>query len=90
MTVHFEDLWEKAENLQTKEEVQVTQVIDEVILKANLYKVIDLQVNFSQEEKDKMKLRTMGEILLSLAAISLKDGINTFEALGLTVQDRKA
>lgn len=88
MTVHFEELWEQAENLNTKEDTQVSQVIEEVLLKANLYKVIDLQVNFSEADKAAMKLQTMGEILLSLAAISLKDNINTFEALGLALKTR--
>ena len=85
---HFEELWEEAENFHKDQNPEVGSSLDEIILKINLYKVIDLQKGFSVSEKQNMKLRTMGEILLSLTAISLKDEINVFEALGFSLRSR--
>jgi|WetSurMetagenome_2_1015567.scaffolds.fasta_scaffold599980_2 hypothetical protein len=90
MTVHFEDLWEKCENLHQdfieKEETQI--IINELLMKLNLYKALDEKKEIPKEELEKVKSRTFGEILLTLTNLSLKDRINVFDALATAYKYR--
>lgn len=81
MIKHFEDLWLKCENFH-KENVEndTSIIIDEVMMKLNLYKILH-EKEIPNEEKQKMKYLAFGEILLSLTNLSLKDDINVFSAL---------
>jgi|SRR5579885_1959269 len=90
MTVHFEELWEKSEQLHqdSVDKDQVSVVVDEIMMKLNLYKVIDEKREISEEEMKKVKSRTFGEILLTLTNLSLKDGINVFDALATAYKYR--
>lgn len=86
--MHFEELWEKCEQLHqefTKDD-QVMSLIDQLILQLNLYKVVDLKSEIPEEERQKIKSRTFGEILLTLTNLSLKDNINVFSALNSAYQ----
>lgn len=80
---HFEELWEECERLHqdTINEGTSSDLINELIMKLNIYKVIDLKTEIPDEERQKIKSRTLGEILLTLTQLSLKDNINVFEAL---------
>ena len=85
MAIHFEELWEKCENLhkQIGGDIEVSSIMDELAMKVNLYKVIDSKEEIPVEEKKKAKSRTLGEILLTITHLSLKDDINVFDALNV-------
>jgi hypothetical protein len=90
MPIHFEELWEKCENLHKElgHDDNVLTIIDELAMKINLYKLIDGKIDVPIEERQKIKSRTMGEILLTLTNLSLKDNINVFESLSIAQQTR--
>lgn len=90
MTVHFEDLWEKCENLHKDgvEQDEVQAIVNELIMKLTLYKTLDDKKEIPQEEIEKVKSRTFGEILLTLTNLSIKDSINVFDALATAYKYR--
>lgn len=92
MLMHFEELWEKCENLHKEsiDKQSVPSVMDELAMKINLYKIIDLKEEVPLEERQKIKSRTMGEILLTLTNLSLLDNINVYESLSIAKQYRSA
>lgn len=81
--IHFEELWEKCEQIhkETTKEDSISILVDELIMKLNLYRLLDEKKEISESEQQKIKSRTMGEILLTLTNLSLKDNINVFDAL---------
>ncbi len=90
MSVHFEKLWEQAEEFQKdgSANASVQQIIEELMMKISLYKVIDAKTEIPEEDRQKVKSRTLGEILLTLTALSLKDNINVYESLNMALQYR--
>jgi hypothetical protein len=88
--LHFEDLWSNAESYHTDtinvDSVQL--IIDEIMMKLNIYKAIDSRLEISQQEKNNIKSKTIGEILFSLTNLSLKDNINVFESLLDSINSR--
>lgn len=80
---HFEELWEQCEMFHKKSEGQDKNpvLIEEVMMKFNLYKVIDARQDLSEEEKQKLKAFTLGEVLLTLTHLSLVDNIDVYKAL---------
>lgn len=88
-TIHFEELWEKCEKTHV-EETNISTILDELSMKINLYKAISERKELSGVELEKVKSRTMGEILLTLTNLSLKDNINVFEALNTAQKYRNA
>ncbi len=92
MTMHFEELWEKCENFY-KDSKLITDsksLLEELDLKLNLYRAIDAKEEIPEEERQKVKSRVLGEILLTLTGLSLKDNVNVFEALSIALQYRSA
>ena len=80
MSVHFEDLWEQCEKLhQESNSTDVSIIIDELLMKLKLYKMLDDKIK--TEDQLLAKSRLLGEILLTITKISLKDNINVFDAL---------
>jgi hypothetical protein len=81
--MHFEELWEKCEELhkESSKEDTVDSLTEKLSMQLNLYKLIDLKTDIPQEDREKIKSRTFGEILLTLTNLSLKDNINVFSAL---------
>lgn len=90
MTIHFENIWEEGEKLHAADNSSTASILDELSLKINLYKIIDEKTDIPEEERKKVKSRTMGEILLTLTHLSFKDDINVFEALKTANQYRSA
>ena len=87
--MHFEELWNKCEELHqeiVKHESAVA-ILNELELKIGLYKALD-QKDIPTQEREKIKSRTMGEILLTLTKLSMKDNINVYEALNIAMQYR--
>lgn len=90
MANHFEVLWEQCENFQKDASAKssVQQVIEELMMKISLYKAIDSKTEIPEEDRQKVKSRTLGEILLTLTSLSLKDNINVYDALNIALQYR--
>lgn len=88
--MHFEELWEKAEKLhqQDNSEESIPALMEELLMKIGLYQAIDAKLELPEEDKQKAKSRALGEILLTLTHVSLKDNINVFEALGIALHYR--
>ncbi len=92
MAIHFEELWVKCEDFfkDNKASSGTQSALEELLFKVNLYKVIDAKTEIPEDERQKIKSRTLGEILLTLTHLSLKDNINVFEALSIALQYRSA
>jgi len=90
--ISFEELWNKSEEFQknASKETTTQNIIEELLLKLNLYKAIDLKTEIPEEERQKIKSRTLGEILLTFTCLSLKDNINVYEALSVALQYRSS
>ena len=88
--LHFEELWDKCEAFQKEASapMDVASIVSELQMKVSLYKAIDLRTELPEEERTKLKARTMGEILLVITSISVKDNINVFECLTEALQYR--
>lgn len=86
MTLHFEELWEKCEEMH--EGLDGSNIMDELSMKINLYKMLDSKPEIPAEDLQKAKSRALGEILLTLTHLSLKENINVFEALSIARQYR--
>jgi len=89
MTIHFEELWEKCEKLHHDED-NPSIIIDELMMKLNLYKAIDQKSEIPKEEAQKIKSLAMGEILLTITNLSLVDNINVFNSLNTAKMIRDA
>ena len=90
MPIHFEELWTKAERLHQdyiKNETGVS-IADELQLKVNLYRAISQKEGIPEEEKSELQSRTIGEILLTLTKLSLKDNLDVYKALSIAMQYR--
>lgn len=88
---HFEQLWEQSEQLHQDNggaDTTIELLTQELLLKINLYKAIDTRTELLEEDRAKAKSRTLGEILLTLTHISLKDNVNVFEALSTALHYR--
>lgn len=91
MFKHFENLWEDAEKYykESSSSTTIDSVLNELILKINLYKSIDENEAFPTDQKEKIKLHTFGEILMTLTQLSLKDNINSYAALQAALHYKK-
>jgi hypothetical protein len=88
MPIHFEDLWVQCEKLH-EESVKtdsISSLLDELAMKLNLYRIITDKPGEPSGELQKMKERAMGEVLLTLTKISIKENINVYEALSIAAQ----
>lgn len=90
--MHFEELWEQCEKFyqESKLIADSQSLLEELDLKLNLYKAIDSKKDIPEEERQKVKSRVLGEILLTLTGLSLKDNVNVYEALSIALQYRTA
>lgn len=77
---HFEDLWNDCETLHGAKSLSIDSILDETILKINLYKSFNA-IDIPIEEKQKLKSHTFGEILFSLSVLSNSENINVYKAL---------
>lgn len=90
MADHFEELWVKSENFQ-KDAGKISDVpvlLEELSLKLDLYRAIDSKKEIPEDDRQKVKSRLLGEILLTLTGLSFKDNINVYEALNIALQYR--
>lgn len=87
--MHFEELWEKCESFhkEASPNDDARSIIEQLAMKVDFYKAVHKQ-EMPEEDLRKIKERAMGEILLTLTALSLADNINTYEALNGALQYR--
>ena len=92
MPISFSELWEKCENFyqESKLITNSENLLEELAIKTNLYKAINTNDKLSEIEVQQAKSRILGEILLTLTGLSLKDNINVYEALSIALQYRSA
>ena len=90
MPKHFEELWVKCEEFQKDacSATAVQTILEELVMKVNLYKAIDTKTEIPEEDRIKVKSRVMGEILLTLTGLSFKDNVNVYDALNMALQYR--
>jgi len=86
--MHFEELWEKCEEVNKDDNTKISSLIDEIMMKCNLYKVIEENESIPEEERKNVKSRTLGEILFALTNLSLQDNIDVFDALSTAFKYR--
>ena len=88
--MHFEELWQKCEAyyIKNNDEDNLPIIIDELIIKLNLLKAIDLKPEISEQDKKASKQQLLGLILFLLAKISVKENINVFKALMQALLER--
>lgn len=88
--MHFEELWVQCEKVHQEAPVQgsVAEILNELSLKLNFYKVIDQRKDLPPEEMRQFRIRAMGEILSVLTNLSLVEDINVFDALRTAMQYR--
>lgn len=87
MTIHFEDLWEKSENVHKGTDQDQQSIINEISMKLSLYLIID-EKDIPKEDKESLKKLAFGEILFSLTNLSLRDNINVYEVLQNTLKNK--
>mgnify|MGYP003332126831 FL=1 len=81
---HFEDLWNKSEEISQKDISRSTssQILDELIMKLSLYKSLENRSSsFDEENLSKIREACYGEVLFLLTKLAAKDNINSFAAL---------
>ena len=83
--MHFEELWEKCEKTH-EDETTIEAILDELAMKINLYRILSEKKEVPDVEIQKIKSRTIGEILFTITNLSLKENINVFEALAKAQQ----
>ena len=88
MAQHFEELWVKCEEFQKDLVNTSSNLLEEVSIKINLYKAVESKKEIPLEDRQKIKSRLLGEILLTLTGLSLKDDINVYESLNIALQYR--
>lgn len=89
MPIHFEELWNKCEELQRDivSDESTSAILEELEIKLNLYKALTHK-EIPEKEREIVKSRIMGEILLTLTKLSMKDNVNVYEALSVAMQYR--
>ena len=87
--IHFEDLWNKAEEYfkSTDPSMSPSSILEEIKMKATLYQTITNNDKLSAEEKKKAKEMMFGRILSALTHLSLVEDINSFAALQTAIED---
>lgn len=78
---NFNELWEACESLNKDlGDSHISQICNQIKLQIDLYQNLE-NPNLSDQEKETIKSRIMGEILFLFTNLSLKDNINVFKAL---------
>ncbi len=86
--ISFSELWEKCESIYQDNNEDSSVILDELNMKVNLFKTLNYIQNISEEELQKVKSRTIGEILFTLTKLSMKENINVFESLSMAYQNK--
>jgi len=91
MIKHFEQLWEDAEkiNAEINDGTPVTALVEELIQKLGVYRILDQNDKVPADEKIKLKSHLFGKILVLLTNLSLKDNINVYASLNNSIEDLK-
>ena len=78
----FNELWEACEKTFQEDHNRSCQdILDELHMKIELYRKIDQKITNETSEIKTAKSRLLGEILLTITNLSLKEDINVFQEL---------
>jgi hypothetical protein len=80
MVIHFETIWEEAEQLSVQENINIEEASNS----------IQKHLNLLQTEPPTMSEYHMGEIIYHLCRISKTFNVNTYSALQKTIIDKKS
>lgn len=87
MIKHFEDLWGAAEkSFQNDLNIENEVILNKASINLNLFKTLSKYP--ATEDLDKIKAHLMGELLLSLSHLSLKENIDVFYAMQLALKKK--
>ncbi len=75
--ISYDLLWETSEQLFKDDQSDAGSIINELIAKLSFYKTLDTS-ELAQEEKNKAKQFVMGNILMTLSHLTLKDNLNIY------------
>lgn len=87
--MHFEELWTKCEEFfqDSSSDADTKSILDELELKFKLYQAVSTK-ELPETETQQIKTRVLGEIIMTLTHLSLKDNVDVFAALGQALQAR--
>jgi hypothetical protein len=83
--LHFEELWDKAESFSSSEPMDKVDIIQEVLMKVQVYQKLHDNQELAPADLKSVKSRLFGEILFSLTKLSQAESINVFAALAQTL-----
>lgn len=85
--IHFENLWEQAENLQLEEikDSSSEDIINELIIKFKLYSNLN---KLNESEQKEAKKIIFESILLLITQLSSKDNLNVFLILKKALEEK--
>ena len=75
--VSYDMIWETSEQLFKDDKSDTGSIINELIAKLSFYQTLDTS-ELAQEEKNKAKQFVMGNILMTLSHLTLKDNLNIY------------
>jgi hypothetical protein len=85
---HFEQVWEESEKLFDADKLNVESILNELQAKVSLYRLLGTG-SFEAQDLGRTKTLLIGKIIMTLTKLSLKDNLNTFEALQVAIEDHK-
>lgn len=87
---HFEQLWSVAEDsFKSELDCDVNEILNKLSLSIRLYKNINDKSSSTQEIKA-IKAHLLGELLLEISHLSMKENIDVFNALMASLKFRKS
>ena len=90
MAIHFEELWERCEQFHNENSTDTSlTVLEELLLKINLYKALSVQKEMPSDLQE-AKSRLLGEIILTITNLSLRENINVYDSLTIALRTRSA
>ncbi len=89
MAQHFEDLWEQAEKAMQEEtsNSESAEIVKEIQAKLNVYSALNSAGAMLPKDVQRLKIHTMGKVMLALTQLASKDGIDVYRALEMALNE---
>jgi hypothetical protein len=90
---HFETLWTECESYHKDNQTTNSNpdsIVDELLMKLKLYKVISSKYEIPETDLKGLKSRALGEVMLAITNLSLVEDINVYDSLQAALQQRNA
>lgn len=86
---HFEDLWEQAEKVMEEETANSDSagILKEIQAKLNVYSALNSAGAMLPKDIIRLKIHTMGKVMLALTQLTSKDGIDVYRALEMALNE---